>query len=71
MAKENFMKSETIYCDICEKKKGASNHWYKLSARIGQLLIQKSGGVDFSEIELDICGESCLIKAISERLGKL
>ena len=65
------MRSETISCDICGKPKGETNHWYKLSARIGQLLIQKSDGVDFSEIELDICGESCLIKAISERLGKL
>lgn len=56
-------------CDVCGKPKGATNHWYAL-------LITKEAMTVWQWWQchqpgtLHICGEACLLKKISERLGR-
>lgn len=64
------MATTTQYtCDVCGKPKGATNHWYALVITKREMTISQWGFCQQAG-ELHICGEACLLKKISERLGR-
>lgn len=65
------MATQTQYtCDVCGKPKGATNHWYALTIERFVMKVWPFGvGHDIAGA-LHICGEACLLKKISERLGR-
>jgi len=64
------MATKTQYtCDVCGKLKGTTNHWYVLFIGVGKIVIWPWKDAH-QPGALHICGEACLLKKISERLGR-
>lgn len=65
------MATQTQYtCDVCGKPKGATNHWYAICIRPAGMTIWQFHAGYAQPGALHICGEACLLKKISERLGR-
>jgi hypothetical protein len=68
-------RQESITCDVCSAVKQASNHWFvllKTESRIqitqrfdAEVLIEENETTKF----FDLCGESCVLKKVSELIG--
>lgn len=71
------MKVETYKCDGCGRMKGETNHWWVLMQFFARMPgFQVFAASPEAEIERegvyeswDFCGETCLMKKISELLG--
>lgn len=66
------MAASTLYvCDGCGAHKGTANHWYVLHLQVNTIQIyQWFGNAITTPGALHYCGEACLLKKISERLGR-
>lgn len=79
------MTIETVKCDVCGAVKGETNHWFKMR-RIKYENINNLSCVLLSSAQnsssplasgatvrdvLDLCGEACVIKKVSESLKEL
>ena len=65
------MATQTQYtCDVCGKPKGATNHWYALCIERDAMTLWQFSVGRLQQGALHICGEACLLKKISERLGR-
>lgn len=61
----------TVTCDMCGKKRDEKNHWFEGSVEVGQMVIWpfvEGGPLPRTS---HLCGSSCVLKFVSERLGKL
>lgn len=60
-----------ITCDVCSKQKQFTNHWFTLSQFPGRLEIIWGGlGIESTgEVVIDLCGEACVLKKVSELIG--
>lgn len=63
-------RTEQVTCDVCGTHKQQTNHWFVASTYRGGLFIQVSGG-DMMSLEntIDLCGEACVIKKVSELIA--
>lgn len=62
--------TQQYVCDGCGKHKGSANHWYVLLVARDLMQIRTwSTGVVMPGA-LHMCGEGCLQRAISARLGR-
>ncbi len=72
------MRQETFTCDICGAVKETTNHWWKLgidrATENKQLAILPFNDdwepEDYWEERFDLCGESCVLKQVSEFMGR-
>ena len=61
------MRAESITCDVCGAVKRAVNHWFVVGRNEGVIYIVTSGDVRGASGQTsDLCGESCVLKKISE-----
>ena len=75
-------RKEQVTCDVCGAQKQDSNHWFILLRYKGDdtsLIIDVEGerAVYFNdptrygfEFLLDLCGEACVLKKVSELISK-
>ena len=70
------MKIETVKCDGCGAVKGENNHWWKIAINneyhyhYDALGIYHADDLKGAAPYLDMCGEACVIKKVSEFLGQ-
>jgi len=66
------MAASTVYvCDGCGVQKGTANHWYMLLLeRRSMTLMKWECNPVAVPAALHYCGEACLLRKISERLGR-
>jgi len=64
------MVTQQYICDGCGAVKGVANHWYTLAVArdLMQIRTWRTGVVELGVLHL--CGEGCLQRAISVRLGR-
>lgn len=68
-------RSESVTCDVCGKIKGATNHWFVVGQKDSCVYIVTGGDVRAGVppggegIVVDACGESCVLKKVSELIG--
>jgi len=63
------MKIETFQCDVCNKLKKATNHWYcvfRCDTYVSIFAFDER-----IENAKHVCGKECLMKVISEDVDKL
>lgn len=66
------MKIETYKCDVCGKVKEKTNHWFAIMTNDnGKALVEIYAPGDLHNgAQFDLCGESCVIKKVSELICK-
>lgn len=57
-------------CDICGKDKQQVNHWWMMSFDGESLHLDPWHEEDAEEAAKHLCGQECVIKAVSEYLSK-
>ena len=69
------MRVEQVSCDVCGKQKQQSNHWFVIVKATLQIIIVAPinvphiGSVEGECELLDLCGESCVLRKVSELIG--
>jgi len=59
--------TEQITCDVCGKSKGSVNHWWMLGENPKELVIRPYvPSLGWKHL----CGQQCVIKAVSEWMQK-
>jgi len=65
------MRRETIICDVCGKSKQQTNHWFVVSLSGDIITIfGRDSQLDVDGKRFDCCGESCVLKKVSELIKK-
>ena len=67
-------RSETVTCDGCGKVKGTTDHWFVVTVidsgdGIRSIILTTGSGICANENSADLCGESCVLKKVSELIG--
>ena len=68
------MRVEQVSCDVCGKQKQQSNHWFVLVKEalsfsiVAPLNVPHVIASEDAEL-LDLCGESCVLRKVSELIG--
>jgi hypothetical protein len=72
-------------CDVCGKEKGETNHWWRINSIAGSISLEPAESSDkpvfgvlpanlptvCEKRTLDLCGQSCVLKMVSEFMGTL
>lgn len=62
---------EQITCDVCGVQKQASNHWFMISVGDNDILVVAHATYRDKYAEpIDLCGEACVLKKVSELISK-
>ncbi len=68
------MKQESFTCDVCGARKGEANHWYKIRSLEGFHVYRwdffGEGASDYDDELIHCCGEKCVMKSLSDFMGK-
>jgi hypothetical protein len=71
---EGLMTVVTVVCDVCGRKKGETNHWFKAKAGSVGFRVWPAGGApsELSNLETrrDLCGAACVNKALNNWMEK-
>jgi len=60
---------DTVTCDVCGKQKQEANHWFVVALSFNIQIAPTGGQIDRSGDVFDLCGESCVLKKVSELMG--
>ena len=68
-------RKEQVTCDVCGAQKQETNHWFTLRTTEfgdGTKGISILGGSypDDEGTDIDLCGEACVLKKVSELISK-
>ena len=61
-----------VKCDVCEKQKQQTNHWYMVNVSYESIVIRPLDTNDLDEFQWIICcGEGCTSNYLSAKLATL
>lgn len=68
------MRVEQVSCDMCGKHKDETNHWFVVVKSSLEIIIVAPINVPHITVDreveiLDLCGESCVLRKVSELIG--
>jgi hypothetical protein len=68
------MRKEQVICDVCGKLKQDTNHWFVITVIDNgdkmRSVILTTGSERNNTESIDLCGESCVLKKVSELISK-
>jgi hypothetical protein len=63
-------RKEQVVCDVCGKLKQETNHWFLLALSFNIQIAKADGQIDREGDLFDLCGEACVLRKVSELIGK-
>ena len=64
-------RKEQVTCDVCGAQKQETNHWFMLSVGDQDIFVLASSSYRDNYAEpIDLCGEACVLKKVSELISK-
>jgi hypothetical protein len=63
-------RKEQVTCDVCGKLKQETNRWFVVSKSDDRVSVMGRRVLYGEEMLYDCCGESCVLKKVSELISK-
>jgi hypothetical protein len=68
------MRKEQVVCDVCGAQKQETNHWFVMrltgSSEASFILSLHNADCNWDHTPVDLCGEACVLKKVSELISK-
>lgn len=67
---DEMARKQSVVCDVCGVEKGSTNHWFQIDTNDNGKAMVEIYRADGHEVgEFDLCGETCVMKKVSELIG--